>query len=162
MTRFYYWIGYNRNEDKYQIACVPCVNTDMEERFSLQILRDSDFSAKINLGERISIKLVSYPSSMGKSIAETNILRHMNTEYEDENIVIEKEIEITLPDKVSDMIESVVSENMLYYDTTYFNETCNYSSLKINDGSFSLTLTHINTSEGEYYYYSHPTIILDH
>lgn len=157
MSRLYFWIGF---DEIYKISSIPCVNVNMDDKISLQMLRDSDFCKKIELGGRISIKLVSYVSTVGEVKAKDNILRHMNTEYEDENVRIEKEIDIILPERLNDIYNSDKND-VIYYDTSRFDEEKDFSTIKIIDGDFSLNLTYCKNGGESYYFYSHPTIIID-
>ena len=161
MTRYYFWIGYNFETEEYNIAGAPCIRLDdVDGHFSLQLIRDSHFSKKIELGSRIKIHLVSIPSNGTPRQAQQAILNHLNTENHNNDVTIEKSIDILLPEKVNDFHSSEPLDSVRY-DISNFDIGREFSNLKIIAGDFEITLNHHkprSSDEEDYFFYSHPFI----
>lgn len=159
MTRYYFWIGYNQETEKYQIASTPCIKLECGDSFNLQMISDCHFNGRIKLGDQINIKLISYPCTRKIREIQQIILNHMNTQNKDANVLIEKEINIQLPSFVNDFHNS--SSNDVQFNMEDFNVCRPYSHIRIKNGNFNINLNYHsktdNTKES-FYTFSHPFI----
>ena len=164
MTRKYYWISYNTETESYQTSGAPCVQTEVtSSTINLSIIRDLHFSGRISLGDTIKIKLVSVPN-MRDVEARFVILNHFNTDNDNNDVKIEKDIEIPIPQSINQMIDSLPSDSW-FFDTREFDSSSTYSTIRIVSGDFSMNLNFYNSSTSEeerkFFYYSHPNINLE-
>lgn len=157
MSDYYFWL---RLEDgKYYISDKPCIRCDTEDGYTLQLVRDIDFSIQTNLNKETRLILVSYPNDISINGAYLAISKHFIDNVRDDKVSIVYTVNIKLPESV----ENFYIDNSDLYDISECDFSKSIWRLKINMSNFKITLNYRKIDDKdskikEHYYLSHPFI----
>lgn len=166
MSLLYYWIRYNKESKKYQIAAAPCAVIVDGTVTHVSLVRDIQFCGKINFGEDLELKLVCIPQ-MNHFKAQRMILDHFNEINTSDQIISVDHHSIAIPSSIDEMIKSQPSDQS-YFDTVNYTSNFSHSCIRATTSNFSINLRVCDDGEEDeheastsYLYFSHPYRIFE-
>lgn len=155
MTKYYFWISYNKETKKYCISGSPCVDVIVNNQHHIYLLRDVDFSYVVNYDDNVKLYLVSYETNR-LYIAYEKILKSFN-ELKDDNVKIEKIIEFKIPKSINEFL----SNNEMNYDMSNYDKNGSHSKIRVSNNIFSVNLIYRRPNNKQsYLYLTHPSVMI--
>lgn len=156
MTRYYFWISYDKETQKYAISGNQCIENRSNNRLELYLLRDVDFSYIVKFDEKVKLYLVSYDTNRA-IIAYDEILKSFNQER---NPLVKTEY--TIEFKIPKNINSFEGDDTMKYDMSNFSLSRSHSKITVSKENFSINLVYKkgNGDEKSYMYFTHPRVTI--